>query len=96
MVSIDLRDAFFSIPIHEDSKRFTCFEVGGVRYCYNVLPFGFSSSPRIFSKVLKVVISHLRARGIKISFYLDDIFICNADWNSLKAHLEYTMTLLEN
>ena len=96
MVSLDLKDAFFSIPIHYESKKFTCFEFNGARYNFNCLPFGFSASPRIFSKVLKVAISHLRSCGIKISFYLDDIFLCHSDWNALKANLDYSIEFLTN
>ena len=52
MASIDLKSAFHSIPLHEDSKKFVVFEVDNQRYCYNRLVFGLTSSPRIFSKVL--------------------------------------------
>ena len=40
----------------------------------NVLSFGLTS-PRIFTKIMKPVISHLRSKNIKISAYLDDIFV---------------------
>ena len=76
LASIDLTDAFLSISLHESSKKFVVFEIDGQRYCYNRLVFGLTSSPRIFSKILKPAINYLRNLGIKISFYLDDIFIC--------------------
>ena len=83
MVSIDLKDAFSTISLHPDSRRYTCFELDGVRYCYNTLPFGLTSSPRVFTKVFKPVISHLRTRGIKITSYLDDILLSNVSFESL-------------
>lgn len=95
-VSIDLADAFFTIPLHDDSKKYTVFEFNNCRYCYNVLPFGLTSSPRIFSKILKPVISFLRTRGIKISAYLDDIFICNNSKELLSEQLKTTISLLNS
>lgn len=94
MASIDLSDAFFSIPIHKDYKKFLGFKFNNVTYQFNVLPFGLTSSPRIFSKVLKPAIMHLRKLGIKISFYLDDIFLCNASYSTLQAHINLTLNLL--
>ena len=94
MASIDLCDAFFSVPIHPDHKRYLAFEFDNTQYVYNVLPFGLTSSPRIFFKVLKPVIVYLRSQGIKISFYLDDIFLCASSSSSLKSHIYYCLKLL--
>ena len=94
MASIDLADAFLSIALHSSSKRFTVFEIFGQRYCFNVLPFGFTSSPRIFSKILKPVISFLRAKGFKITSYLDDIFLCAASYSLLSSQVEVCIDLL--
>ena len=94
MASIDLSDAFFTVPLHESSKKFVCFQFDDKRYSYNVLPFGLTSSPRIFSKMLKSVINHQRSLGIKITFYIDDIFICSHCPNILKNHVSSTLNLL--
>ena len=92
--SIDLLDAFFSIPLHVSSKKFVMFEFENVCYCYNVFPLGLTSSPRIFFKMLKPVISSLRAEGIKISSYLDDIFLCCSSASCLKFQITSTLNLL--
>ena len=94
LVSLDLKDAFHSIPLNPLYRRFTSFEVFGQRFCYNCLPFGLSSSPRIFSKVLKPVISFLRNKGIKITFYLDDILICADTAPKVLSHLSDAISLL--
>ena len=96
MVSIDLSDAFHSIPIHDSSKKFVCFEFNNCRYCFNVLPFGLSSAPRIFSKILRPAISHLRSLGIKITSYLDDILIIASCPNSLSRHTSLAIDLLSS
>lgn len=94
MASIDLSDAFFSVPLHNESKKYVVFEFENKRYSFNVLPFGMTSSPRIFSKVLRVAIIHLRSLGIKILSYLDDIFLCASDSISLKSNITTTLNLL--
>ena len=94
MASIDLADAFLSIRIHDSCRKFTVFEFLGIRYAFNSLPFGFTSSPRIFSKVLKPAIVFLRSRGLKISSYLDDIFICASSPILLNSHVSTCLNLL--
>ena len=96
LASIDLKDAFFTIPLNEKSKKFTVFEFENKRYQYNVLPFGLSSSPRIFTKILKCVISFLRSEGLKITAYLDDILICSKSLETIKKEISQTIKLLES
>lgn len=96
VASIDLSDAFFTIPLHSDSKKFTTFQFDQKRYSYNVLPFGLTSSPRIFSKMLKPAIIFLRSSGVKISSYLDDIFICGSTKDLVSSHVQKTLSLLHS
>lgn len=42
---------------------------------YNALPMGLTSSPRIFTKVMKPPLAQLRKLGGTISGYIDDFFI---------------------
>jgi hypothetical protein len=94
MASIDLSDAFFSIPVHDSHKKFIAFEFDDCHFTYNVLPFGLTSSPRIFSKMLKPAIIFLRSQGVKVSFYLDDIFLCSSSSDELQSHITQTLNLL--
>lgn len=96
MTSIDLCDAFFSVPIHPDHRKFLAFEFNNNKYVFNVLPFGLTSSPRIFSKVLKPVIIFLRSQGIRISFYLDDIFLCSSSYSESVYNTRLCLNLLES
>ena len=96
MASIDLSNAFFSIPLHRDGKKFCSFEFKGNKYNFNVLPFGLTSSPRIFTKIMKPIISHLRSKNIKVSAYLDDIFLRAQSENILKIHVNIVINLLHD
>ena len=41
-------------------------------YMYIVIPFGLTSAPRLFTKLLKPFLAHLRSLGFVVTFYLDD------------------------
>ena len=47
VTTIDLSDAFFQIPLYEDSQPLTCFysQAHGKRYCFTRCPQGLKNSP---------------------------------------------------
>ena len=63
MASVDLKDAYYSIPIAEQDRKFFMFQWKGEYYQFTCLPNGLSSAPRIFTKILKPVYAHLRSIG---------------------------------
>ena len=75
MASIDLVNAYFSVPIAEDDRRFLRFVWLNELYQFTVMPNGLSSAPRIFTKILKPVYAHLRQQGHIACGYIDDSFI---------------------
>ena len=75
MTSIDLKDAYYSIPIAEEHQKYLKFIWRGQLYAFTSLPMGLTSSPRIFTKVLKPVFSYLRSQfGHTCLGYIDDSF----------------------
>ena len=77
-VCLDLMDAYFHVPIHRHHRRFLRFIWGGCHYQFRCLPFGLSSSPRVFTAVLRPLQHLCRSKGIRIVFYLDDLLILGA------------------
>ena len=75
LASVDLKDAYFHVPIHKQHRKFLRFALRGVCYQYRVLPFGLATSPRVFTKVLAPVVAAIRCQGIHIHPYLDDLLI---------------------
>lgn len=71
MTSLDLKDAYFSISIHEDYQKYLKKIWEGQLYSFCCLPFGLSSAPRTFTKVLKPVFSWFR-QGFRCSYFIDD------------------------
>lgn len=70
--SIDLSDAYFSVSIHPEFRKYLKFEWNGTLWQYLVLPFGLSSAPRVFTKILKPVYAWLRFQGVRCCYYIDD------------------------
>ena len=54
--SIDLRDAYFHIPIYPPHRKYLRFAFQGVTYEYLVLPFGLSLSPRVIVKCTEAAV----------------------------------------
>ena len=96
MCSIDLTDAFLMFSMHPEFFRFLCFEWDGVRYCYKCMPFGLTSAPRIFSKVLKSVLVFLRSRSIRVSAWFDDLIIIANSVSLLLEHLYFVRMILRS
>ena len=96
MVKIDLKDAYFAIPLHQTSKKFVRFEWEGSLYEFQCLMFGLGPAPRFFTKILKVPISLLRRLQIKILIYIDDILIVAGSKEAAILSRDSTIFLLEN
>ena len=47
LVSIDLKDAFFHVPIHPDSQHWLCFHVDKQMYQFKPRPLGLASAPLV-------------------------------------------------
>ena len=51
VTSVDFKDAYFHIPIHEQSRKYLRFHVQGQTYQFKALPFGLSTAPLEFTVV---------------------------------------------
>jgi hypothetical protein len=75
MTKVDLKDAYFAIPIHPTDRKFLRFSVQDHSYQFTCLPFRLSCAPWIITKTLKPVITLLRELGVKLVVYIDDILL---------------------
>ncbi|KAJ1103827.1 hypothetical protein NDU88_001248, partial [Pleurodeles waltl] len=92
---IDLSQAFFSVPLHEDSQFLFCFKFLDRVYSWCRIPQGFSESPSIFNQILKKDLEALELPfESTLVQYIDDLLIvsktesdCTADTIALLNHL---------
>jgi hypothetical protein len=96
LMKLDLQDAYFMVPIHEQHKKYLRLAFEGRTYEFQSLPFGLSSAPRAFTKLLKPVVAVLRSSGIRIVIYLDDILVMHQSAMELVNIFNMVLTLLRN
>ena len=96
MTKVDLKDAYFSIPVSSHDRKFLRFRWQGKMYQFNCLPFGLSSAPWIFTKATKPVVTILRTLGMRIIIYIDDILVMAPSKELAQEHTECLIFLLEN
>ena len=94
MASIDLKDAYYSIPVAEDHRKFLKFKWKGRLFRFTCLAMGLACAPRHFTKIMKVVFSHLRELGHISSGYLDDFFLLGRTRDICVRNVSDTVNLL--
>ena len=96
MCKIDLKDEYFSVPVHKDSRKLKRFLWAGNLYEFLCLCFGFGPAPRIFTKLLKVQISVLRCLMIRVIIYLDDLLILGNSMSKIFTVRDSVIFLLQH
>ena len=74
--SLDLSDAYYSVNVAKEHRKFLQFVFEGTTYHFTCLANGITSAPRTFTKIMKVPLAQLREQfDMTIMAYLDDILI---------------------
>ena len=71
MASIDLKDAYYSVPIAQAHQKYLKFQWENKLYAFTCFPNGLAFCRRKFTKLLKPVYSGLRQLGYVSSPYID-------------------------
>ena len=95
MMKLDLKDAYYSVPVHAEHRKFLRFAYGGKTFEFQCLPFGLTSAPRAFTRLMTPVIAHIRSLGIRVVIYLDDILLLHQDAKVLHSIFKKVVNLLE-
>ncbi|KAI8511561.1 hypothetical protein Bbelb_106610 [Branchiostoma belcheri] len=95
LATIDLKDAYFTIPIAQSDRKFLRFSWRGVLWEFQCLPFGLTSAPRVFTKVLRPIVAILRRQGLLIVIFLDDLLIIARSREQCLEHIAIARELLE-
>ena len=94
MASIDLKNAFHTIPMDPEFTKYLKFQINDTTYKYLVLPMGFTSSPRLFCRILKPVLLFLRKQSLISSVYIDDFYLQGASLEECEHNVQVTLSTL--
>ena len=95
LASIDINDAFYSVPIHESHKKYLKFMWVGVPYKFDAMPNGYVDAIRIFTKLLKPVFSSLREDGYISVIYVDDSLLYGDTFEECMENIMVTLEYLQ-
>lgn len=104
LLAIDIKDCFFSIPLHpRDCERFA-FSVPPInnsgpalRYEWTVLPQGMANSPTICQEAVASALKPYLDKGLNVYHYMDDILVwgdASTSPSQLKDQLIPSLTAL--
>lgn len=96
LASIDLKDAYYPIPIYKSHRKYLRFSFNNKLYQFNCLPFGLNIAPYIFTKLLKPVLRTRREENILLIAYLDDFLLIDSSELKCQKIVNKTITLLSN
>lgn len=68
---LDCKKGFWQIKVSEKTKKYLTFSTPWGRYCFTRLPFGLSSAPEVFQKVMNELLREFD----KVEVSMDDILI---------------------
>ena len=92
--SIDLRDAYYSVNIDSQYRKYLRFTWNNQLYEFNCLPNGYSGAPRLFTKLMKPIFGQLRSEGNLSVYYLDDSLQIGSTFAECKHNILTTVDLL--
>ena len=95
MASIDLKDAYYSVPIASEDQKYSKFEWDNTLYQFTCFPNGLACCPRKFTKLMKPVFAMLRQMGHQASPYIDDSFLTGSSYEDCAANVVDTTKLID-
>ena len=96
VTSIDFKDAYFHIPIQEQSRKYLRFHVQGQTYQFKALPFGLSTAPLEFTVLAKEVKLMATCQGIRIHQYLDDWLVRAGSHQVCLRHTQHLVKICQD
>ena len=61
---LDCNSGFHQVPLDEDSQELTTFITSFGRFCFKRLPFGISSGPEVFHRIMSQLLSNISGSSV--------------------------------
>ena len=94
MASIDLKDAYYTVSVNMEYRKFLRFLWKGQLFEYTCLPNGLARSPRLSTKIMKPVFGHLRSLGYLSVIYIDDTYLQGQTYEECCNNVQSTSNLI--
>ena len=92
LASLDLKNAYFQIPIHRSSRKLLRFTSEGTVYQFRALCFGLSTAPQVFTRVFAVVSAWAHSWDQTFR-YLDDWLVLSSSEREAKQAVQSLLSL---
>ena len=89
---LDANSGFWQIPLEKSSRLLTTFITPTGRYCFNKLPFGISSAPEHFQKLMSAILSGLEG----VVCQMDDVLVFGKNQPEHDSRLTEVLERIEN
>ena len=93
LVSINLKDAYFRIPVHQSSRKLLRFVSEGTVYQFKALCFILSTAPQVFTRMFATVSAWAHSHGIRLLRYLDDWLVLASSEEEARQHVRALLLL---
>ena len=95
MVYIDLKDAFYSLPVHKNHQAcLTFFVEEYLKFAF--MSNGYGLAMRIFTKISKIPFSILREKGFLSVAHVDDSYLRGDDYEDCFSNVLNTIEILRS
>lgn len=92
--TLDLKSGYHQIRMDEASQSKTAFNVPGGHFEYTRMPFGLSTAPATFQRLMDSVLMGLKGENCLV--YLDDIILYSADLGTHLQALDQVLSRLKS
>ena len=91
---IDLKDAYFHLPLGEELRPYVHLQVGSEIWEFQAACFGLSTLPQKFMSLMRTFEKIWRKRGIMCYIYLDDILVVGSTPQQVQKDLNFMVDTL--
>ena len=93
MTVLDIKDAYFHLPLSIETMKLFQFCWRGKICRFRCMSFGIAA-PRIFTKIMKLVLAQLQLGGLRIVSYSDNFLIFERSKQKVLQHIFHVTDLL--
>ena len=94
MASLDIKDAFHHVSLRPNLHKFVALSCNKKLYFARTLPFGLTSSPMVFTYLMRHPLALLHQQKIRVIAYLDDLLVWGDSPDQVRCSVQTTIQVL--